>query len=45
MRGVLERGSDPGTALVDTEKAIEYDPNYGMGYVALGSVYIVLAKF
>ena len=26
MRGVLERGSDPGTALVDTEKAIEYDP-------------------
>jgi len=45
MRGVLERESEPETALVDTEKAIEYDPNYGMGYVALGSVYTTLARF
>lgn len=45
MRGLLERESDPEAALVDAEKAIEYDPNYGMGYVALGSVYTALARF
>jgi tetratricopeptide (TPR) repeat protein len=45
MRAVLEREKDPDTALVDAMKAIEYDPNYGMGYVALGSVYTALSRF
>ena len=45
MRAVLEREKDPETALVDAMKAVEYDPNDGMGYVALGSVYTALARF
>jgi tetratricopeptide (TPR) repeat protein len=45
MRAVLEREKDPETGLVDAMKAVEYDPNYGMGYVALGSVYTALSRF
>lgn len=45
MRAVLEREKYPETALVDAMKAVEYDPNYGMGYVALGSVYTALSRF
>ena len=45
MRAVLEREKDPKTALVDAKKAVEYDPNSGPGYVALGSVYTTLARF
>ncbi len=44
-RAVLEREKDPETALVDATKAVEYDPNSGMGYVALGSVYTALSRF
>jgi len=45
MRAVLERDKEPETALVDAKKAVEYDPNSGPAYVALGSVYNALAKF
>jgi tetratricopeptide (TPR) repeat protein len=45
MRAVLERDKDPETALVDAMKAVEYDPNDGMGYVVLGSVYTALSRF
>ena len=45
MRAVLEREKDPETALLDAKKAVEYDPNDGMGYVALGSVYTALSRF
>jgi tetratricopeptide (TPR) repeat protein len=45
LRGVLERESRPDQALLDTQKAVEYDPHYGMGYVALASVYTDFGRF
>ncbi len=45
FRGLLERDNRPEQALADTQKAVEYDPNYGMGYVALGSAYTQLGRF
>jgi len=45
MRAVLEREKDPETALLDAKKAVEYDPNDGMGYVALGSGYPAISRF
>jgi regulator of sirC expression with transglutaminase-like and TPR domain len=45
LRGVLERGIRPEQALLDTQQAVENDPHYGMGYVALGSVYTDLGRF
>lgn len=45
MRAVLQRESRPEEARQDAERAVEYDPNYAMGYVVLGSVYTQLGRF
>jgi len=45
MRGILERGTEPEQALADLEKALKYDPDYAMGYVAIGSMYTQLGRF
>jgi predicted Zn-dependent protease len=39
IRATLERNINPQQALMDAEKAIEFDPNFAVGYTALGSVY------
>jgi len=45
IRGLLERDTRPEQALLDTQQAVENDPHYGMGYVALGSVYTDFGRF
>jgi len=45
FRGILERNDQPEQALADAEKAVEYDPNYSIGYVALGSTYTRLGRY
>ena len=45
VRGTLELNSNPKQALVDTEKAVEFDPNYGAGYISLGNIYTKLGRF
>jgi len=45
VRGSLELESNPEQALADTEKAVEYDPNYGAGYISLGYVYTKFGRF
>jgi tetratricopeptide (TPR) repeat protein len=45
IRAVLERRTKPYQALIDAQKAIEYDPYIVKGYVALGSVYTLYGRF
>lgn len=45
LRAMLERDAHRERAVMDAEKAVEYDPSYGPGYVALGSVYIGVERF
>jgi len=45
LRGILERETRPEQALLDTQEAVERDPHYGVGYIALGSVYTDVGRF
>lgn len=44
-RSILERDTNPKSALADAELAVKYDANYGEGYVALASAYTSLGRF
>jgi len=44
IRGIMERDQDPLKALEDTQNAVEYDPYFGEGFVALGSVYTTIGR-
>src|SRR5437660_8292125 len=44
-RAILERNNHLQQALIDAQRAIEFDPNFGLGYVALGSVYTESGRF
>ena len=44
-RAILERNNNLQQALIDAQRAIEFDPNFGLGYVALGSVYTESGRF
>jgi len=44
-RAMLERHNNLQQALIDAQRAIEFDPNFGLGYVALGSIYTESGKF
>jgi tetratricopeptide (TPR) repeat protein len=43
-RALSEQNSNPAQALSDAEKALEYDPNYGGGYVASASIFTTLHR-
>jgi tetratricopeptide (TPR) repeat protein len=45
IRATLERSTNLHQALIDAQKAIDLDPNFGMGYAALGSVYTEYGRF
>jgi hypothetical protein len=44
-RAALERSSNPQQALMDAQRATEFDPNLAAGYAALGSVYTEYGRF
>jgi tetratricopeptide (TPR) repeat protein len=45
LRGIITMDRDPQQACGDFQKAIEYDPNHGPAYAALGSVYNHLGRY
>jgi len=45
LRGAMERETDLRQSLIDAQRAVENDPNLGMGYVTLGSVYTAYGRF
>jgi tetratricopeptide (TPR) repeat protein len=45
LRGLLEMEGNPEQALTDATNAVEYDPNCGIAYLALGSTSNLRGKF